>query len=138
MTFQPDLELRVEVCKRIGFILTDYRDYSFSGGIAGPDVNGWFHWEYKKKWISLNFHPDEDHRIYLPSIETTWEVCAEYLVPFMMEKDQTYQVSNHYYEGMHFQWGALDMNGYGPITMAEIINDNIALAACKSFLEVDL
>lgn len=72
-----------------------------------------------------------------PPIETSWEVCAEYLVPFMREKGWDYEIKREDYGGFssHFEWT------YGPDSSkhdinAKIINDNLALAACEAFLQI--
>jgi len=65
----------------------------------------------------------------LPVLEEQWEVCAKYLVPFM------YLRNCDYIFGSRFEWENMDGHTIGS---AEIKDDNIAEAACKAFMEVEL
>ena len=113
MTFQPDLEVREKVFRKMEW-------KTGKGNLVGNQVlpKGY-------RWLS----PNGDYYKELPPIETTWEVCAEYLVPFMREKHCDYLYDSC------FEWE----NGDGhTIGSAEIHNDNIALTACKAFMEVEI
>ena len=69
----------------------------------------------------------------LPPIETSWEVCAEYLVPFMRGNNYHWYIpAPRRGEPIKFIWVT------GRNSEAEIHNDNIALAACKAFMEVEI
>jgi len=66
----------------------------------------------------------------LPPIDSQWEVTAKYLVPFMMEKGWDYDIMY----AKEFRWCHTDHDRL----KAEIKDDNIAEAACKAFMEVEL
>jgi len=72
----------------------------------------------------------------LPLIDSQWEVTAKYLVAFMRERE--------YYWIVHIKFGVLTFKWmrrskeYMRDYEFEIIDDNIAEAACKSFMEVSL
>jgi len=74
----------------------------------------------------------------LPPIETTWEVAAEYLVPFMRGKGYVMEIR----EGSLLSWlgtrEVVNLDGPPNVFYAEIKNDNLALAACEAFMEVNL
>ena len=70
-----------------------------------------------------------------PPIETTWEVTAQYLVPFMREKGYQYECGD--LDGVFSFWWFDEINGYGH-KKAEIKDDNLALAACEAFMEVEI
>jgi len=87
----------------------------------------------------------------LPSIDSQWEVTAKWLVPFMRERGIDWFISNrkHYSDETHcneiFHWQvpltdeAQLKAGYDVDWIeAEIIENNIAEAACKAFMEVSL
>lgn len=89
-------------------------------------------WLYADKYWS---HPDSD--IYcedkVPPISSSWEVCAKWLVPFMGDNGYQYDIwtvakSIKIY---YFRWDTQN-------TPTEIKDDNIAEAACKAFMEVEL
>jgi len=78
----------------------------------------------------------------LPPIDSSWEVCAKYLVPFMREKGYEYNIKSHstHCNQKSFEWLELgtteDM--ILCVTSAEIIDDKLPEAACKAFMEVNL
>ena len=125
--FKEDLELREAVFKKIGF----YQEDLYFGALKetypvwrkeGWDRNDW--------WQNL------------PPIETDWQVTAEYLVKYMREKGWDYEIWQYTKkEEMPKQFCWLqepDNNGMRSDTWHEIQNDNIAEAACRAFLEVEL
>ena len=117
MTFQPDLELREKVFIKIEWEQLD----------AGRDTDDLWWWKKDKS--------DGGYFQELPPLEITWEVCAEFLVPFMREKGFDYQIVIWPTDMEVFKFGNLLKNiSYH----AEIKDDNIALAACKAFMEVEL
>ena len=71
----------------------------------------------------------------LPPISSSWEVCAEYLVPFMGGKGYEWTAQGFKQDSnvMHFLWW-----GDEDSSCAKIKDDNIALAACEAFMEVIL
>ena len=76
----------------------------------------------------------------LPPIETSWEVCAKYLVPFMRERGYSwtatvYQFSDRLHSDFHFEWWHETKT---TVYESDIKDDNIAEAACKAFMEVEL
>ena len=72
----------------------------------------------------------------LPPISSSWEVCAEYLVPFMREREFYYFVS--YMSGSDFPFFSWEHEDLNMIRQIKIKNDNIALAACEAFMEIKL
>ncbi len=81
----------------------------------------------------------------LPPISSSWEVCAKYLVPFMRERGFRYAIfACHENRGPDlpewyncFRWvPEMSLSGQKHYDM-EIKDDNIALAACQSFTEVE-
>jgi hypothetical protein len=118
--FEEDFELREKVFKKMGWTQ------------ESTDTHTSFWW---------TDHEMNEHEEILPPIETTWEVCAKYLVPYMRGKCWSWSKQNSFsnacfpYMGGSkewFVWRELK----NPIK-AEIINDNIARAACEAFLEVN-
>jgi len=83
-------------------------------------------------WI----HPDKDGRVQeLPPIDSQWEVTAKYLVPFMREKGYKYNLESDGY----FWWVTKNSRRMWIRDQGEEIkDDNIAEAACKAFMEVEL
>jgi len=70
----------------------------------------------------------------LPPIDSQWEVCAKYLVPFMREKGYEYNLESDGY----FWWITRNNKKmWIRIQGAELKDDNIAEAACKAFMEVE-
>jgi len=70
----------------------------------------------------------------LPPIDSQWEVCAKYLVPFMRERPGKWEweVFINMLGQKMFIWK--DIQAVGII----IKDDNIAEAACEAFMEVEL
>ena len=110
--FEPDLELREKVFRKMGYERKD---------------DG-----HKVFWRT-------DERLFLeplPLIETSWEVCAKYLVPFMRDKGWGFYVSCDNESENYFNWGRNDKPPFA--VGADIVEYNSALAACKAYLEVEL
>jgi len=82
----------------------------------------------------------------LPDIDDEWEVTAKWLVAFMRGKECGYAVTP--VDDIEvFAWGDFKSSGvpgmedvfyFNPIKQVEIKDDNIAEAACKAFMEVEL
>ena len=110
--FEQDLELKEKVFHRLGY----------------KNRGGWWDKPNGTVWL---YSPEE-----LPPIETSWEVCAEFLVPFMRGEYYRYRITSL----GTFAWEPIldikDDDCEAP--KAEIHNDNIVLAACKAFIEVEL
>ena len=92
-------------------------------------VGSWEAWE----------SPDGETYKPLPPIDSQWEVTARFLVPFMRQRGFNYCVDGYSWKlGMRFNWqGQLEGQPYQE-SDAEIKDDNIAEAACKAFMEVEL
>lgn len=122
MKFQEDLELRKRAFEKMGWSFIPERERWCQGN--GP--------------IDSPVKGDDPNA--LPPIETSWEVCAERLALFMKGKGWTYTIENHDLKKagwkMYFVWW--DYAGINGWEKKEIINDNIARAACEAFLEVEL
>ncbi len=112
--FEPDLELREKVFGKMGWTRDDYY------GI-------WIHSSSKKFFKKL------------PPIETTWEETVR-LIKWMRKRGYDYIA--HGYD--NFSWGKVRTIISPPYKFmsifkkVKIIDDNIAFAACKAFLEVEL
>jgi len=84
--------------------------------------------------FALWFRAEEAYK-HLPPIDSQWEVTAKWLVPFMREKNWLYRVTSL----GTFAWhNTPDFPDDGIAHKAEIKDDNIAEAACKTFMEVEL
>lgn len=118
MIFQPDLKLREAVFKKIGILEID-------------EAQNGCYWKLKGSVIGRIWSKNNPARSYLPPLETSWEVCAEYLVPFMRERSWGYTAKDY-----SFMWES--KHNQQKWERAEIQNDNIALAACQAFMEVNL
>ena len=130
--FEPDLVLREKVYRKLGWDVwhshtnSDDEDYYYWGK-DGQRLNDIV--------FLIGDHADE---VCLPSIETDWQVTAEYLVKFMREKGWKYYIDSYkVFDKYTFAWQNFNL---APNTdlIAEIINDNISKAACEAFLEVEL
>ena len=121
MTFQPDLELREKV-----FIKMEWEQLD-----AGRDTDDLWWWKKDKS--------DGGYFQELPPIETSWEVCVEYLVPFMRERGIKWDIVNSRRPntGRLFCWREKSTAEFLDKGL-EIHNDNIALAACEAFMEVEM
>ena len=90
--------------------------------------------KFKNTGYNLGLYgPDETYYgTPTPPISSSWEVCAEYLVPFMRERNYRYQIT----KTGDFWWESYSHKDepYG----AEIIDHKISEAACKAFMEVEL
>ena len=72
----------------------------------------------------------------LPPISSVWEVCAEFLVAFMRGNGYRYRITTL---GTFVWEPIIKIKGDDCLApIAEIKNDNIALAACEAFMEVEL
>lgn len=91
-------------------------------------------------------HPDlayGENKLFLeplPLIDSQWEVCAKYLVPFMRERLFDYDITNNPIPLKRFRWGDIEdgVVCWNTKWSAEIKDDNIAKAACEAFIEVSL
>lgn len=72
----------------------------------------------------------------LPPIDSQWEVTAKYLVPFMRDRGWGLHISINAESENYFNWGRDDKPPFA--VGANIVDFNIAKAACKSFMEVEL
>jgi len=123
MTFKQDLKLRESVFRKMGWEKVVWSKEK------GRHKNG--------KWV----HPDNFIELEaLPPIETSWEVCTEYLVSFMDNKGWKYRLEDN-----KFVWARKELPHYTyadygiQFAVTETIkNDNIALAACQAFMEVEI
>ena len=91
------------------------------------------HKPHEPFWVA----PDGPQAIYkeLPPISSVWEVCAKFLVLFMAQKKYYYLIDNNPYMFRgKFHW----RGPYEKSISAEIKNDDLAEAACKSFMEIKL
>ena len=78
---------------------------------------------------------------HLPPISSSWEVCAEYLVPFMREGGWDYTIySSHFnYKSEDYSPLFIWWRNEGYVSSEVVIkDDNIAFAACESFMEIKL
>ena len=117
MTFQPDLKLREKCFRRMGD--------NWAVIVRGGQKVGWI------------CHSTDERFDNLPPIETSWEVCAEYLVPFMREKGWGLHISiSEGDQESYFNWGRNDKPPFA--VGVDIVDDNIPLATCKAFMEVKL
>lgn len=116
--FKENLELRRSVFEKMGWELNSGKHFTF--------------WKYPDM-PELTFE-NVIYRNNLPKIETDWQVTAQYLVPFMREKGFVYAI-----EESHFIWiyVGCDNSDISPIEI-KIIDNNLPLAACKAFMEVEL
>ena len=91
------------------------------------------YWNADGLWIDSD--DDTSIGIELPPIDSQWEITAKYLVPFMRDKGFDYQIVIWPTNMEVFKFGNLLKN----ISYHAIIkDDNIAEAACKAFMKVEL
>ena len=132
MTFQPDLELREKVFGKMGWELRVQEEVENDDGIHKKHV--WWNPITGNHNFAL-WYEVENASEHLPPVEISWEVCAEYLVAFMRDQNCEWAVSqNPMSIGKDFVWYGCQHGDKGE----EIKDDNIALAACKAFMEVEL
>lgn len=126
--FKSDLELRQAVFEKMGY---EYID------MIGGNPYGWF---YPKPTDGRYYGNRHAGFTELPPIETSWEVCAKYLVPWMRERGFGYEIMVYNDKlGHYFFWYGQVVNGeFQDRCRAEIQNDNLALAACEAFMEVEI
>ena len=119
-------ELNKKVFKKLGWIYSIFVDHP--AGIF--------------KWYPPNEFDFDKGFKELPPISSTWEDCAKYLVPFMRGKGFNWgteygaPMGGGPYDGQQlheFYW-----HHTGKFVTVFIENDNIAFAACKAFMEVEL
>ena len=104
--------------------------------VEPEDEDGWS-WELNGKQIGTDvyYSPvgqiDEPVAKLLPPISSQWEVCAKYLVPFMLGEKYVYNID----EGNCFWWLRYKESEerYVRDTNAIIKNHDLALAACEAF-----
>lgn len=119
--FKEDLELREKVFKRMGWELTSLNYFGL-------------HWKYPDMPVLTAGNVIWEDE--LPPIETDWQVTAQYLLPFMRGKGFGYELlENESGIKVYFHW--MPRHIHSGCSTSEIINDNIALAACQAFLEVN-
>ena len=106
-----NLELRHQVFEKMGYVPPD--NYCGEWGHESGDIETF---------------------VELPPIETTWEVTAKYLVPFMLEKGYGYEIDMEPSDGYLFYWSSSAQDAASGL----IINHDHALAACEAFMEVEL
>ena len=128
--FKPDLELRQAVFEEMG--AEWHEDQDAKGGLL-------FQWWLNNNPISDWTFCEEPSPELLPPIETSWEVCAEYLVPWMRERGYTYFVLDQQMDidgttCFHFGWDKKGML----CDFTVIKNDNLPKAACEVFMDVAL
>jgi len=122
-----NLELREQVFMKMGAV------WIRPDPINRPNSYSWVMDNFE---ISIRLPDEEPAPRILPPIETTWEVTAKYLVPFMRGKGWSWDKQNSFGMTGHKEW-FIWRETKNPIR-AEIINDNIALAACEAFMEVSI
>ena len=113
--FKEDLELRSAVFRKMGYIHIDLYD--------DVEIEPYLIWRL----------PDSDREEWwrnLPPIETSWEVCAKYLIPFMRERGWNYHIVSGQFS---WEWASWEKQH-----SVDVIDHNIALAACKAFMEVSV
>jgi len=120
------MTLREQVFRKMGW--KHHTEY-LPGCVAGESIKGY--------WSPPDFDGNnfECCVFQLPPIDEQWEVTAKYLVPFMRLYE--YNISG----GDDFNWVLISERKYDePLSSgyAEIKDDNIAEAACKAFMEVEL
>lgn len=108
MTFNPDLKLREAVFSKL------WMRRPLAPEFLWEDSNG-------------NFYKASE----LPPIETSWEVCAEYLVPFLHGQYRYYIDWSLKTKSYWFSWQSTENASVE--YESEIQNNNIALAACQAF-----
>lgn len=89
------------------------------------------YWAYDGKVQTLDYEG-------FPPISSVWEVTAKYLVPFMRERGWLYEIRMDGQGNIAFAWQDNIDAGATEYIYAEIKNDDLALAACESFMEVEL
>lgn len=111
------MTLDEKVFRKIGYTIKESRNQIW---------NLWYDGKYKPM-----LYVREGRRII-----SSWEVCAKYLVPFMRERGFKYHIPDptEEYEDHWFWW----RNYITEARCEKIKDDNIALAACEAFMEVEL
>ena len=99
-----------------------------------------------RSWVKGLRSPDgkEFALGHLPPFSSDWNVVREYLIPFMRDQKSFiyligYRKKDYWHRldrNQFFKWYC--MNGHCSKGSAEIIDDDLAPAACKAFLQIDL
>lgn len=78
------------------------------------------------------------HCALLPAWDYSWEECACYVIPWMRERGVAW--SKHDSFGMDGQkeWFVIRLSHSCNPIRTEIINDNLARAACEAMLKVEV
>ncbi len=117
------MTLREQVFRKMGYKDGDWKEDDGSGhgrnntirGLVSPD--GEYEFEYDD----------------LPELSSQWEVTAKYLVAFIRERGFVYEIKIPF-----FYWINRELDDNNRWHEAEIKDDNLAEAACKAFMEVEL
>ena len=118
-----NLELREQVFRKMGCVLENLYSDEF-------EYESYYIWR-KPEWRGTDQWWKN-----LPPIETTWEVTAKYLVPFMRGNGWSWDKQNSFGMTGHKEW-FIWRETKNPIR-AEIINNDLARAACEAFMEVSI
>ncbi len=119
-----------------------FRKMGFS--IKRGSLSDWYYWiDYDGIEVDLVTGSFDDERIneadvikILPKIDSQWEVTAKYLVPFMRRKGYIYNIP--LLNPLEFWWVPDKNYEDEKVKSAKIKDDNIAEAACKAFMDVEL
>lgn len=126
------MTLREQVARRMGWEFV----FSERGLHRRLDPWGWYRKPFKslvdEDKVRFNFHGST-----LPNWDESWEGCAKYVVPWMRERDFYYVIDGSYNHCSEicFDWKKIDSD-YHRYQVVE--NDNLALAACQAFTEVEI
>lgn len=125
--FKPDLELREKVFRKMGW----KKENEFLA--PGPYKDIIDRAEHLYNWA----HPTIPKQLEeLPPLETSWEVCAEYLVPWMRRKKYQPLAGVNDIGEEFFRW--FHENNFNVKREVLMQGFNIPLAACQAFMEVEL
>lgn len=110
-----------------------------------PFCNYWA-WHLNNKQIAQEYARGKDEKPphlanSLPPISSSWEVCAKWLVPFMEEAGfswVTRKTLGWAATGSKMKYFVWDNTEQNTILEFVIVKNDIAEAACKAFMEVEL